>query len=177
MSRAVSVRRLVTVNGLAVEVSTAAPTSRLTWPATGFDHQRCHHQQHHLRRAAAAAGAGTPPPAGDWDGWRAWLADGGRSNHVSQTAAGPFVPTWSAAPQISVAPLAYEDKVILPAGSCAHPQARAVDSLDGSTIWQSPDLPNYPDAGSQHQPRLRPHRLPIARWRLTPPQTPAATAW
>ncbi|MCB9142977.1 MAG: PQQ-binding-like beta-propeller repeat protein [Anaerolineales bacterium] len=146
VSRAVSVRRLVTVNGLAVEVD-----SRTDQPA--YLASDLVSTTSVVTTSNTISGAslrlrvlGTPPPAGDWDGWRAWLADGGRSNYVSQTAAGPFVPTWSAAPQISVAPLAYEDKVILPAGSCAHPQARAVDSLDGSTIWQSPDLPNYPDA-------------------------------
>ncbi|MEZ4768956.1 MAG: PQQ-binding-like beta-propeller repeat protein [Caldilineales bacterium] len=145
-SRAVSVRRLVTVSGLAAELD-----SRTDQPA--YLASDLVSTTSVVTTSSTISGAslrlrvlGTPPPAGNWDGWRAQLADGGRSNYVSQTAAGPFVPTWSAAPQISVAPLAYEDKVILPAGSCAHPQARAMDSLDGSTIWQSPDLPNYPNA-------------------------------
>ena len=146
LSQNIYLGRPVTVNGLTVELDSRtdqpaylasdliATTNTIT-PSDGIS-----------GAALRLRVLGTPPPPTAWDGWLNSLADGGMSNYVAQTAAGPFVPTWSAAPQVSVAPLAYDELVILPGGSCASPQAVAVDSLDGSVRWQSPDLPNYPNA-------------------------------
>jgi outer membrane protein assembly factor BamB len=103
---------------------------------------------------------GTPPPAGPWDGWRARLADGGHSNFVAQTAAGPFQPGWSASPGTGVAPLAIDDLVIMLDPTCGNSRVTAVDSLDSSVRWQSEPLPNYPYALAANSQTVYVHTYP-----------------
>jgi outer membrane protein assembly factor BamB len=144
LSQAFMRRRVVTVQGLQVELD-----SRTDEPA--YLASDVITTTSTITPNAALSGAtlrlrvlGTPPPAGPWDGWRARLADGGQSNSVSQTAAGPFLPGWNASPGTGVAPMAIDDLVIMLDPTCGNPHVTAVDSLDGSVRWQSEALPNYP---------------------------------
>jgi len=90
---------------------------------------------------------GAPPQATAWDGWLGRRAGGGRSNAVSQTAAGPFTPSWSTTPQAyDVSPVAVDDLVIVALGQCGSLAVQALDSLDGSVRWGPSPLPFYPIA-------------------------------
>ena len=144
LSQAFMRRRVVTVQGLQVELD-----SRTDEPAylasDGITTTSTITPNTALSGAALRLRVlGTPPPAGPWDGWRARLADGGQSNSVSQTAAGPFLPGWNTSPGTGVAPMAINDLVIMLDPTCGNPHVTAVDSLDGSVRWQSEALPNYP---------------------------------
>ncbi|MCO5245852.1 MAG: hypothetical protein M9927_18880, partial [Anaerolineae bacterium] len=126
----------------------------------GFDHQRCHHQQHHLRRVAAAAGAGNTTagrrlgrlagPAGRRrpqqlrlpDGRRPLRADLECSAADQRRAAGVRRQGHSAGGKLRPSP----------GPGCGQP-GRQHDLA----VARPAQLSRR--AGSQHQPRLRPHRL------------------
>ncbi len=147
LSQAFTRRRVVTVQGLQVELDsrTEQPAYLASDTITATST---------ITPNTALAGAAlrlrvlnTPPPSPAWDGWRARLADGGRSNHVQQTATGPFEPSWNASSSTTgVAPVAIGDLVFVVDATCANPRVKALDSLDGSVRWQSARLPNFPSA-------------------------------